>query len=347
MSEPLLSVQDLVTEFDTPDGVVRAVDHVSFDVGRGEVVGVVGESGSGKSVTAMSVLGLVPPRTGRVVQGRAVFDGRDLLALPPDELRRLRGDELALVFQDPITSLNPVLTVGRQIAEAIRTHRDVTKGDAHATAVELLRAVGVDDPERRVDQYPHEYSGGMRQRVMIAMAVANRPKLLIADEPTTALDVTVQARVLELLARTRQEMEASIILITHDLGVIAEMADRVVVMYAGRVVETGGVHDIFREPRHPYTRGLLASRPGLEQSEQLPAIPGQAPSLLSLPSGCPFHPRCDQSHGRAPCRLEEPALLPVEDGTARRSSRCHYHEELAGERDEGAKSRSAEGGADR
>ncbi|GAA4430235.1 ABC transporter ATP-binding protein [Georgenia halophila] len=329
MGEPLLSVEDLVTEFHTPDGVVRAVDHVSFDVGHGEIVGVVGESGSGKSVTAMSVLGLIPPRTGQVVQGRALFDGRDLLTMPPEELRGLRGNELALIFQDPITSLNPVLTVGRQIAEAILTHRDVTNDEARAEVVGLLRAVGVDDVERRVDQYPHEFSGGMRQRVMIAMAIANRPQLLIADEPTTALDVTVQAQVLELLTRTQQEMGSSIILITHDLGIIAEMADRVVVMYAGRVVETGGVHDVFREPRHPYTRGLLASRPGLAGSEELPAIPGQAPSLLALPTGCTFHPRCDQSHGRAPCREEEPVLLPIGTEAIERGSRCHYHDELA------------------
>ncbi|MDD9206791.1 ABC transporter ATP-binding protein [Georgenia sp. 10Sc9-8] len=332
MSEPLLSIRDLVTEFDTQDGLIRAVDHVSFDVGRGEVVGVVGESGSGKSVTAMSVMGLVPPNVGRVVQGQALFDGQDLLAASPEEMRRLRGDELAIIFQDPITSLNPVLTVGAQIGEAIRTHRDLSKDDARSEAVELLTAVGVDDAERRVDQYPHEFSGGMRQRVMIAIAIANRPKLLIADEPTTALDVTVQAQVLELLSRTQQEMQSSIVLITHDLGLVAEVADRVVVMYAGRVVETGSVHEIFQEPRHPYTRGLLASRPGLGGSDRLPAIPGQAPSLLAMPTGCKFHPRCDQSDGRAPCWEEEPSLRVIGADADDRASRCHYHEELARER---------------
>ncbi|MPV36754.1 ABC transporter ATP-binding protein [Georgenia subflava] len=325
MSEPLLSVADLVTEFDTQDGLVRAVDHVSFDVGHGEVVAVVGESGSGKSVTMMSLMGLLSG-AGRVVHGRAVFDGRDLLDMTDDELRRIRGDELSIIFQDPLTSLNPVITVGDQIAEAVLTHRDVSRQEALDRATELLTAVGVAGAEQRVNQYPHEFSGGMRQRVMIAIAIANRPKLLIADEPTTALDVTVQAQVLELLAKTQQDLGSSTIFITHDLGVVAEMADRVVVMYAGRVVETGLVHDIFREPRHPYTRGLLASRPGLEGGDRLPAIPGQAPSLLAMPTGCTFHPRCDQSHGRAPCWETEPALRVIDEN---RASRCHYHEELA------------------
>ncbi|GAB3260294.1 ABC transporter ATP-binding protein [Arthrobacter pigmenti] len=325
--EPLLSIRDLVTEFRTPDGVVRAVDHVSFDVGAGETVGVVGESGSGKSVTALSVLGLV--QGGRVTQGEALFDGQNLLKLSGEKLRKLRGGDIGMIFQDPVTSLNPVWRIGRQITEAIRMHRDVSKEDARAEAVELLASVGVGEAENRVDQYPHEFSGGMRQRVMIAMAIANRPKLLIADEPTTALDVTVQAQVLEVLAKAKEKSNASTILITHDLGLLAEMADRVVVMYCGRVVETGTVHDIFREPRHPYTKGLLDSRPGLDhEAETLPAIPGQPPSLMNPPHGCKFHPRCFLSNGREPCRTIEPELFQIDAATAR-ASRCHYHEELA------------------
>lgn len=332
--EPLLSVRDLVTEFHSRTGVVRAVDHVSFDVGAGETVGIVGESGSGKSVTALSVLGLV--QGGDVVQGEALFDGQDLLKLSGEKLRKLRGGDIGMIFQDPVTSLNPVWKVSRQITEAIRMHRDVSKEDAHNEAIQLLSDVGVPDAENRVDQYPHEFSGGMRQRVMIAMAIANRPKLLIADEPTTALDVTVQAQVLDVLTKAKERTNASTILITHDLGLLAEMADRVVVMYCGRVVETGGIFEIFNEPRHPYTKRLLDSRPGLDnEGGKLPAIPGQPPNLMHPPNGCTFHPRCFLSNGREPCRTTEPELLRIGDAGGR-ASRCHYHDELAaGSRESG------------
>jgi oligopeptide/dipeptide ABC transporter ATP-binding protein len=332
MDQPLLSVRDLVTEFDTSEeGLVRAVDHVGFDVRPGETVGLVGESGSGKSVTMLSILGLIAHKSGQVRQGEAVFDGRDLLGLSDDELRRIRGGDLGMIFQDPMTSLNPVLTVGRQITEAVLLHQDVSKRQARQRAVELLRSVGVDDAESRVDDYPHEFSGGMRQRVMIAMAIANEPKLLIADEPTTALDVTVQAQVLDVLREARDRTGAATILITHDLGLVAEMADSVVVMYAGRVVETGGVEDIFHEPRHPYTVGLLDSLPRLDsEPERLRPIPGRPPSLAHLPAGCVFHPRCFLSNGRQACRDEEPALYGIaSSGDRRRASRCHFHDELA------------------
>jgi oligopeptide/dipeptide ABC transporter ATP-binding protein len=327
--EPLLSVRDLVTEFhNAEEGTVRAVNEVSFDVAPGETLGIVGESGSGKSVTMLSILGLVGRSRSGVQSGEALFEGRDLLSLPEEELRRIRGGDIAMIFQDPMTSLNPVLTVGSQIAEAILVHQDVSKQEARDRTVELLDDVGVANPQRRFDDYPHEFSGGMRQRAMIAMAMANSPTLLIADEPTTALDVTVQAQVLGLLKEAKEQTNASTILITHDLGLVAEMADRVVVMYGGQVVETGTVQDIFHEPRHPYTVGLLASLPRLEEDrDRLQPIPGQPPSLAHLPGGCVFHPRCFLSQGRAPCREEEPPLYPVGDG---RGSRCHFHEELAG-----------------
>ena len=261
VAEPLLSVRGLVTEFVTPAGVIHAVNDVSFDVYAGETVGVVGESGSGKSVAVRSVLGLLPQPPGRIVAGEAIFEGRDLLRLDSRALSEIRGREIAVIFQDPGTSLNPVLTIGSQICEALRIHQDMSRAVARRRSAELLQMVGIPNAEARLDEYPHQYSGGMRQRAMIAMAMANRPKLLIADEPTTALDVTTQAQVLDVLKLAKKESEAATILITHDLGLIAEMADRVVVMYAGRVLETGSVFDIFHRPRHPYTRGLLASLP--------------------------------------------------------------------------------------
>jgi len=331
--EPVLSIRDLVVEFKTDDGVVHAVDGISYDVFPGETLGIVGESGSGKSVSTMSILGLIPQPPGRVVSGTAMFKGRDLLKLKKRELRQFRGDELAMVFQDPMTSLNPVLKVGFQLGEAIKTHYPKESDDkVKARVIELLRLVGVPNPDVRYAQYPHEFSGGMRQRAMIAMAIANSPSLLIADEPTTALDVTIQAQVLEVLKTVQAETHAATILITHDLGIVAEMCDRVLVMYAGKIVEHGDVHTIFGNPRHPYTIGLMDSLPKLTEDEEwLRPIPGSPPSLINRPPGCAFHPRCFLSQGRLPCREEVPPLRPVE-GSAEHESACHYADELAGRR---------------
>jgi oligopeptide/dipeptide ABC transporter ATP-binding protein len=331
VAEPLLSIRDLVVEFTTEDGVVQAVDGITYDLYPGETLGIVGESGSGKSVSTMSILGLIPQPPGRIVRGEAFFKGTDLLKVSKKEMRRIRGNDLAMVFQDPMTSLNPVLKVGFQIGEAIKTHHPDIKDDAiEKRAVELLKLVGVPNPERRVFQYPHEFSGGMRQRAMIAMAIANEPSVLIADEPTTALDVTIQAQILEVLKKAQDETQAATILITHDLGLIAELADRVIVMYAGKVVEIGDVNTIFASPRHPYTVGLMDSLPKLTAEEEwLRPIPGQPPSLISRPPGCPFHPRCFLSQGRVRCREEEPPLRPVGGGPAHLSA-CHFAEELEG-----------------
>jgi len=329
--EPLLSIKDLVVEFDTDDGVVHAVDGVSYEVFPGETLGVVGESGSGKSVTVMSILGLIPQPPGRIENGSATFKGEDLLRASKEDLRRIRGREIAMVFQDPMTSLNPVFTVGDQLEEAVKVH-DPKVGDeaARNKAIELLELVGVPNPQRRVDQYPHEYSGGMRQRAMIAMAIANQPAVLIADEPTTALDVTIQAQILEVLKTAQEETHAATILITHDLGLIAEMAQRVVVMYAGHVVEVGDVETIFHAPRHPYTLGLMNSLPRLEADEsRLEPIPGQPPSLLNVPPGCPFHPRCKLSQDRAVCREQNPPLEAIDHPS--HLSACHFKHEMKGE----------------
>jgi oligopeptide/dipeptide ABC transporter ATP-binding protein len=329
--EPVLSIRDLKVNFITDDGIVQAVDGVSYEIFPGETLGVVGESGSGKSVTVMSVLGLIPQPPGKIERGEAVFKGQDLLKLPTRELRRVRGKDVAMVFQDPMTSLNPVFTVGEQLAEAIQTHHSGTSDkDAHDQAVDLLHLVGVPNAERRYDQYPHEYSGGMRQRAMIAMAIANEPALLIADEPTTALDVTIQAQILEVLRKASTESHAATILITHDLGLIAEMADRVVVMYAGHVIEVGDVETIFHRPRHPYTLGLMNSLPRLEADERwLKPIPGQPPSMINLPPGCPFHPRCGLYQGREICRREMPPLERMEGRD--HHSACHFRDDLRGE----------------
>jgi oligopeptide/dipeptide ABC transporter ATP-binding protein len=328
MAEPVLSIRDLVVEFVTDDGIVQAVDGITYDVYPGEVLGIVGESGSGKSVSTMSILGLIPQPPGRIVSGEAIFMGRDLLKLKKKQLRDVRGKDVAMVFQDPMTSLNPVLTIGYQLGEAIKTHHPDKKEEAVKQQVlGLLRAVGVPNPERRYEQYPHEFSGGMRQRAMIAMSIANSPTLLIADEPTTALDVTIQAQILEVLKEAASETNAATIMITHDLGLVAELADRVLVMYAGKVVENGDVHTIFSAPRHPYTVGLMESLPRVDVDEEwLRPIPGAPPSLINRPPGCPFHPRCFLSQGRARCRTEEPPLRPV-DGTAHLSA-CHFAEEL-------------------
>jgi oligopeptide/dipeptide ABC transporter ATP-binding protein len=340
--DPLLSIRDLIVEFTTDDGIVHAVGYrptgaerngrepegISYDIYPGEVVGIVGESGSGKSVSTLSILGLIPQPPGRIVSGEAIFKGQDLLKLKRKELQKLRGREVAMVFQDPMTSLNPVFTVGNQLEEAVKTHFP-RKSDAELKeqVLGLLRAVGVPNPERRYDQYPHEFSGGMRQRAMIAMAIANSPSLLIADEPTTALDVTIQAQILEVLKEAQEQTNAATILITHDLGLVAELADRVMVMYAGKVVETGDVHTIFARPRHPYTIGLMESLPRIDtDGGWLRPIAGAPPSLINRPPGCPFHPRCFLSQGRAQCRETEPLLEPIEESTHRAA--CHFSREL-------------------
>jgi len=313
---PLLDVDDLTVSFPSEDGVVHAVRQVSFTLEAGTTLGIVGESGSGKSVTAQTLMGLTG---GATIGGQVLFEGRDLLTLPDRQLRDLRGAEIAMIFQDPLSSLHPLYKVGWQIAEAIRAHRNVSRREARRAAVDLLGLVGIAQPERRADDYPHQFSGGMRQRVMIAMAVALNPKLLIADEPTTALDVTVQAQILELLTRLQREFGTALILITHDLGVVAEVADQVQVMYAGRVVERSDLSTLFAAPHHPYTRGLLASIPSYgDRREQLVTIPGQPPSLLDLPSGCPFHPRCPDAFER--CPLERPPLLQIGSGPDHRSA---------------------------
>ena len=328
MPDPLLSIEDLVVDFRTEDGIVHAVDGVSYELYPGEILGIVGESGSGKSVSTLALLGLIPMPPGKIVRGTAMFKGRDLLRLKKKELRKVRGNEVAMVFQDPMTSLNPVLTVGSQLGEAIKTHYPNEKDSVvKEKVVRLLDMVGVPNPEARYSQYPHEFSGGMRQRAMIAMGIANSPSLLIADEPTTALDVTIQAQVLEVLKRVQQETDAATILITHDLGIVAEMCDRVLVMYAGHIVESGTVEDIFRAPRHPYTIGLMNSLPKLTGDEEwLEPITGAPPSLINLPPGCPFHPRCFLARER--CKQEDPPLRPVEG--AGHQSACHFSEELIG-----------------
>jgi oligopeptide/dipeptide ABC transporter ATP-binding protein len=293
MRDALLSVEDLHVRFATEDGIVEAVDGVSFELYPGEVLAIVGESGSGKSVSVQTVMGLTRG-TNAQFDGRIVYEGRDLMTMADEELRRLRGDDIAMIFQDPMTSLHPVYKVGWQIAEAIKAHRDVSDAEARARSVELLAEVGIPQPDQRVENYPHEFSGGMRQRAMIAMALANEPNVLIADEPTTALDVTIQAQIIQLIGRLRSERNAAAILITHDLGVVAEIADRVVVMYAGMVVEQGSLEQVFYDPQHPYTWGLLGSlaRVDDERTKRLPSIAGAPPSLLNKPRGCPFRPRC-------------------------------------------------------
>jgi peptide/nickel transport system ATP-binding protein len=310
-AKPLLRVENLKTHFHTRDGVVRAVDGVSFEVNAGETLAIVGESGCGKSVTSMSILRLLPMPPARIADGRIEFDGRNLLDLSEPEMRKVRGNAISMIFQEPMTSLNPVLTIGRQIAEALVLHRGMSQKDATARAIEMLRKVHIPEAERRITQYPHELSGGMRQRVMIAMALACGPRLLIADEPTTALDVTIQAQILELMRELHRETGAAIILITHDLGVVAEMAQRVVVMYAGRKVEEAPIEELFANPRHPYTRGLLGSMPHLgdsvnETGKRLVEIPGMVPSLRDPAPGCLFAPRCPNVIER--CTRDAPPL---------------------------------------
>jgi peptide/nickel transport system ATP-binding protein len=326
-NEPLLRVENLKVEFPGEDGVVHAVDGVSYEVHEGRTLGIVGESGSGKTVSSLTTLGLTR-RQGANISGRIMFDGRDLVSLPEEELRSIRGNDIAMIFQDPLSSLHPLYRVGDQLVEAVRAHRHMPKPQARERAIELLGLVGIPDPRRRVDEYPHEFSGGMRQRAMIAMALMNDPKLLIADEPTTALDVTVQAQILALMERLQSELGMAILIITHDLGVVAEMADDIAVMYAGRIVETTSAERLFSAPEHPYTWGLLRSIPTMEGytwglmkamasegppgRQDLVPIPGTPPSLINPPSGCHFHPRCPYSqpeHTRV-----DPLLEPVAGG---------------------------------
>ena len=306
-ADPLLDVRDLSVEFDGQAGRFRAVDGVSFNVSRGEVLGIVGESGCGKSVTSLALMGLLPRRTATIPSGTALFEGLDLLRLAPHEMRRLRGRRLSMIFQEPMSSLNPVHTVGDQIVEAILAHERVGRREARRRAIALLDQVGIPAARQRIDSYPHELSGGMRQRVMIAMALSLNPALVIADEPTTALDVTIQAQILELLRDLRREFGTAIVIITHDLGVVAELAERVVVMYAGRVVETAPIEQIFARPEHPYTVGLLASIPTLgERRRRLATIPGTVPNPFSSPQGCRFAPRCP--FALQDCRTDDPPL---------------------------------------
>jgi peptide/nickel transport system ATP-binding protein len=313
MSGPLLEVRDLRTHFATEDGEFAAVDGVSFSLFAGRTLGLVGESGCGKSVTSLSIMGLVPRPPGRIVGGEILFEGRDLLQIPPAALRELRGNRISMIFQEPMTSLNPAFTVGDQIAEAILRHRRVTRAEAAEGAIGMLRRVRIPSPEQRFHDYPHKLSGGMRQRVMIAMALALSPQLLIADEPTTALDVTIQAQILELMRLLREETGTAIILITHDLGVIAEVADDVAVMYSGRIVERAPVAALFAQPQHPYTVGLLGSIPQLHREQaRLAAIEGQVPNALAPVPGCRFHPRCP--FAVAKCRTDVPPLMPMAPG---------------------------------
>jgi len=324
--EPLLQIEGLRVQFETEHGRVPAVDGLTLDIGPGEAVGLVGESGCGKSVAALALLRLLPTPPARVAGGRVVFRGRDVLAMDRRALRALRGGDVAMVFQEPMTALNPVFRVGDQVAEAVRAHQDVSRAEARTRAARLLGDVGIPDPEARARDYPHEFSGGMRQRAMLAMALAGDPALLVADEPTTALDVTVQAQILDLLGTIRRERGTSLLLISHDLGVVADVVDRVVVMYAGRDVEQAPAAALFAEPGHPYTRALLQSRPWLGGMEKtrLPSIPGAVPTGVERPAGCPFHPRCEHAVER--CREEPPA---VRDAGPGRRAACHRLEELS------------------
>jgi peptide/nickel transport system ATP-binding protein len=320
----LLEVNDLRTHFRTDDGIVKAVDGVSFQVEKGKTLGIVGESGSGKSVTCLTIMGL-NARSNTMTSGEALWKGNNLLNMSSRQLRSIRGDEIAMIFQDPMTSLNPVKTIGAQLVEAILLHRDVSKRQGRLRALELLKAVGIPRAEARIDDYPHQFSGGMRQRVMIAMALINDPDLLIADEPTTALDVTTQAQILNLMTKLQQDFGSAIIMITHDLGVIAEIADDVVVMYAARVAEQAPVENLFKRPHHPYTWGLLGSLPRLDANvDRLTQIQGSPPSLLNPPRGCRFHPRCP--YVMEICKETEPELLPVSHDPMH-LQRCHLDEE--------------------
>jgi peptide/nickel transport system ATP-binding protein len=326
MSHTLLDVRNLSVEFDTRRGVAHVLQSVSFTLGRGDTLGVVGESGCGKSMTALAVMRLIPTPPGRITAGTVRFEGQDLLTLPDAQMRAVRGNRVSMIFQEPMTSLNPVFTVGEQIAEAVRLHQGLDRRAAHERAVQMLESVGIPAARRRVDEYPHQFSGGMRQRVMIAMALACDPAVLIADEPTTALDVTVQAQIFDLIADLRERTGTAVILITHDMGAIAEMTDRVAVMYAGRIVEEGTVSEVLERPLHPYTQGLIACAPGrrtARHGELLEEIPGTVPSLLERQAGCGFADRC--KHVMARCRIALPAESVFDDG--RRRVTCWLHAE--------------------
>ncbi|MEU5553839.1 ABC transporter ATP-binding protein [Micromonospora sp. NPDC047793] len=324
----LLSLHDVVVEFDSRVGPVRALDGVSLDVAEGETLALLGESGSGKSVTAQAILGLLPRPAGRIAAGRITFDGTELTTASARRMRAVRGGEISMVFQDPLSSLNPVHPIGRQIGETLRVHRGLSKAKARAEALDLMRRVGIPDPARRIDDYPHQLSGGMRQRIMIAIAIALRPRLIIADEPTTALDVTVQAQILQLLSELQRDYRMALILISHDLGVVAAHASRIAVMYAGRIVETGPLRQVYENPAHPYTRSLLQSVPTLTApTARLTPIPGTPPSPEALPPGCPFHPRCAWRVDL--CTQQRPTLevLPTVYGPGRAAA-CHRSEEV-------------------
>jgi peptide/nickel transport system ATP-binding protein len=309
MSETVLSVQDLTVEFVTRRGTLRALDRISFDIARGEVLGVVGESGAGKSVTGSAIIGLIDP-PGRIADGKVVLSGERVDHLPPEQMRRVRGKRIGMIFQDPLTSLNPLYRVGEQLIETIQTHTDLNAADARKRAIALLDEVGIPAPERRIDGYPHEFSGGMRQRVVIALALCAEPEFIIADEPTTALDVSVQAQIIGLIKRLCMERGTSVMLVTHDMGVIAETADRVAVMYAGRVAEIGPVREVIKQPLHPYTQGLMGAIPSITgDASRLVQIPGSMPRLSSIPQGCAFNPRCAKVFDR--CRIDRPELIDV------------------------------------
>jgi oligopeptide transport system ATP-binding protein len=329
--QPLLEVKNLKTQFFTQDGVVKAVDDVSFYVMPGETLGVVGESGSGKSMTGLSIMRLIPNPPGKIVNGEVNFNGRDILKMSDEQVRSIRGNDIAMIFQDPMTSLNPVLTINRQISESLQLHMGMNKEQAKQRSIELLTMVGIPNPESRVNQYPHQFSGGMRQRVMIAMALSCNPKLLIADEPTTALDVTIQAQILDLMRNLQSETGTGVIMITHSMGVVAGMADRVQVMYAGHIVETASTEEIFANPRHPYTVGLMKSIPRLDarSKEKLQPIRGLPPDLIELPDMCPFVPRCNYASEK--CEQKNPPLLEVKPG---HFSACWFWEDVHREDDQ-------------
>ena len=328
---PVLEVRNLKTQFQTQDGVVKAVDDVSFYVMPGETLGVVGESGCGKSMTGLSIMRLIPSPPGKIVAGEILFNGDDILRMSDEQVRSIRGNDIAMIFQDPMTSLNPVLTINRQISEALQLHMGMNKGQARERTIQLLKMVGIPNAEERIDQYPHQFSGGMRQRVMIAMALSCNPKLLIADEPTTALDVTIQAQILDLMRTLQQERDTGVILVTHSMGVVAGMADRIQVMYAGHIVETASTEEIFANPRHPYTVGLLKSIPRLDatRKEKLEPIRGLPPDLIDLPDMCPFVPRCN--YAREKCEQKNPPLLEVKEG---HWAACWFWEEVSKEDDQ-------------